>query len=218
MIADDKPLKNPYDLQPQAGPSYAGADVPPPSYTNAQVAGSFSASRSNLTKVAPSTQHPYPYAPSPDGTAGPALSGDNVKGFMGHVKNFAPGKSPTKLLDPPPECFARAPPPGPLYGPFPLLVLVGKGTTLDRGFPYAAPACPAPAGTPAPHPFVVHDVTEADWRRFLHDVRIAGSLSPMNKVVSGLAPLALGVGIIFGACTFLQPLGGCADEAFMSLT
>ena len=144
----------------------------------------------------------YSFAPSPDGTAGPELSGDNVKGFMGHVKNFAPGKSPTKLLDPPPECFARAPPPGPPYGPFPLLVLVSKGSTLDRGFPYAAPE--SPGGATIPHPFTEHDVNEQDWRRFLHDIRIAGSLSPMNRVVSGLAPLALGIGIIFGGCAVVS--------------
>ncbi|KAH9930489.1 uncharacterized protein BXZ73DRAFT_47564 [Epithele typhae] len=121
---------------------------------------------------------------------------------MGHVKNFAPGKAPKKLLDPPPESFARSPPLGPSYGPFPLLLLVGKGTTLDRGFNYAPPELPG-LGTvgavPVPHPFVDHDVNEQDWRRFVHDVRLAGSLSPMNRVVAGLAPLALpGVGIIFG--------------------
>ncbi|KAI1789466.1 hypothetical protein LXA43DRAFT_974290 [Ganoderma leucocontextum] len=122
---------------------------------------------------------------------------------MGHVKNFAPGKSPKKLLDPPPPSFLRPPPPGLPYaggggdgGAFPVMLLLSKGATLDRGFPYVAPECGAGV---VPHPFVAHDVNEQDWRRFLHDLRVAGSLSPLNRVASGLAPLALpGVGIILG--------------------
>ncbi|PIL25562.1 hypothetical protein GSI_12370 [Ganoderma sinense ZZ0214-1] len=143
------------------------------------------------------------FAPSPDGTKGPELPGDNPHGFMGHVKNFAPGKSPQALLDPPPASFLRPPAPGLPYAAFPAMLLLSKGATLDRGFPYAAPASlggearGAEVGGHA-HPFAGHDVNEQDWRRFLHDVRVAGSLSPMNRVVAGLAPLALGIGIIFG--------------------
>ena len=197
MIMADAPLKNPYDLQPQAGgSSYSDTDASPPSYFSG--AGP-SNPPTDLAKRPPPPQRLYSFAASPDGTIGPELSGDNVKGFMGHVKNFAPGKSPTKLLDPPPPSFTRAPPPGPSYGMFPLLMLVSKGTTLDRGFPYAAPACPTGGAAMVPHPFVEHDINEQDWRRFLHDVRVAGSLSPLNRVVSGLAPLALGIGVIFGA-------------------
>ena len=143
------------------------------------------------------------FAPSPDGTrgGGPELPGDNPRGFMGHVKNFAPGKSPKALLDPPPPPFLRPPAPGLPYAAFPAMTLLSKGATLDRGFPYAAPGCGE--GTVVgmelgEHPFVAHDVNEQDWRRFLHDVRVAGSLSPLNRVVAGLAPLALGIGIIFG--------------------
>ncbi|KAI0699183.1 hypothetical protein C8T65DRAFT_710052 [Cerioporus squamosus] len=112
---------------------------------------------------------------------------------MGHVKNFAPGKNPKTLLNPPPPSFGRPPAPGAPYSMFPAMVLIGKGSTLDRGFPYIPPDTPL-----VPHPFVTHDVNEQDWRRFLHDMRVAGSLSPMNRVVAGLAPLALGIGIIFG--------------------
>ncbi|KAM5541826.1 hypothetical protein V8D89_004555 [Ganoderma adspersum] len=145
------------------------------------------------------------FAPSPDGTRGPELPGDSPRGFMGHVKNFAPGKSPKALLDPPPPSFLRAPAAGLPYAAFPAMALLSKDATLDRGFPYAAPGCGDGAEVVmgmgmgmGGHPFVAHDVNEQDWRRFLHDVRVAGSLSPLNRVVAGLAPLALGIGIIFG--------------------
>ena len=100
-----------------------------------------------------------------------------MTGFMGHVKNFAPGKSPKSLLNPPPECFSRAPAHGLTYAPFQPLVLLSKGAMLDRGFPYVAPEA-TKAGTEVEtlHPFVEHDVSEQDWRQFLHDVRVAGSL------------------------------------------
>ncbi|KAI0360325.1 hypothetical protein OH77DRAFT_673364 [Trametes cingulata] len=112
---------------------------------------------------------------------------------MGHVKNIAPGKTPAKLLTPPPSSFTRPPPPTLPYGQFPDMELIGKGTTLDLGFPYIAPACPM-----LPHPFVTHDVNEDDWRQFLHDIRIAGSLSPMNRVVANVFPILFGFGIIIG--------------------
>ena len=144
----------------------------------------------------PSQARSPTFAPSPDGTRGPELPGDNPRGFMGHGKNFAPGKSPKALLEPPPPSFLRPPAPGLSYTTFPAMILLSKGATLDRGFPYAAPGF-AEVG-PGAHPFVAHDVNEQDWRRFLHDVRVAGSLSPLNRVVAGLAPLALGIGIVFG--------------------
>ncbi|KAH9849015.1 hypothetical protein C2E23DRAFT_738357 [Lenzites betulinus] len=107
------------------------------------------------------------------------------------MKNLAPGKSPAKLLEPPPPSFTRIPPPTLPYGDFPDMELIGKGTMLDQGFPYIAPYC-----AQMPHPFVMHDVNESDWRHFLHDIRIAGSLSPTNRIVSGVLPMAFGVGFI----------------------
>lgn len=110
------------------------------------------------------------------------------------MKNLAPGKSPAKLLEPPPPSFTRPPPPTSSYEDFPDIELIGNGTMLDQGFPYLAPFCPT-----TPHPFITHDVTEHDWRQFLHDIRIAGSLSPTNRIVSGVLPMAFGFGIILGA-------------------
>ncbi|KAI9061606.1 hypothetical protein FKP32DRAFT_1678061, partial [Trametes sanguinea] len=52
----------------------------------------------------------YSFAPSPYGDPSAPLSGDNPKGLKQHLQNLAPGKSPSKLLDPPPPSFTRPPP------------------------------------------------------------------------------------------------------------
>ncbi|KAI0646658.1 hypothetical protein C8Q79DRAFT_909129 [Trametes meyenii] len=141
------------------------------------------------TQRPPLHRHPSCFAPCPDGQPDPSLTGDNLKGFKQHVKNFAPGKSPSRLLDPPPPSFTRHPHPGLYYEPFHAMELIGKGNTLDDGFPYIAPPCQM-----VPHPFVTHDVNEYDWKQFLHNLRIAGSLSPSDRVVSGVLPMVLGFG------------------------
>ena len=41
--------------------------------------------------------------------------------------------------------------------------------------------------------------------RFLGDVKIAGSLSPMNRIVAGVAPLAFGLGIVGGTYSGVDP-------------
>ncbi|KAI0634710.1 hypothetical protein C8Q77DRAFT_1103645 [Trametes polyzona] len=149
-------------------------------------------SRSEAQLSPPPSAHFY--APPPFNA--PALAfpdEEGAKGWKSHMHNFAPGKSPGKLLEPPPPSFTRPPPSSLTYDDFPDLVLFGKGTMLDQGFPYIAPFCPT-----APHPFVTHDVNEHDWRQFLHDIRIAGSLSPTNRIISGVLPMAFGLTIILG--------------------
>ncbi|KAI0777320.1 hypothetical protein BD413DRAFT_468132 [Trametes elegans] len=129
------------------------------------------------------------FAPSPYDTP---LAG--IAKPQGWVKRLAPGKSPAKLLDPPPPSFTRPPPPQ--LQPdltFPPMELIGKGTMLDQGFPYTAPHCPM-----LPHPFVTHDINEHDWQRFLYDIRIAASLSPTNRILAGLLPMLFGFGLISG--------------------
>ena len=156
----------------------------------------------------PPPQHVAQFAPCPHGEPITPLPGDNPKGFKEHVKNFAPGKSPTKLLDPPPPSFTRIAPPDLPYAAFPAMELISKGSTLDKGFPYAAPPC-----VMAPHPFATHDVNENDWRRFLHDLRIVGSLSPMNRVVTGLVPLLFGLGPVVGKPS-TYPADGLTSVAY----
>ena len=56
---------------------------------------------------------------------------------------------------------------------------------------------PPPAtGTGTVHPFVSHDVLEEDWVRFLGDLGQLGKLSGANRVVAGVAPAMLGVGLL----------------------
>ncbi|KAI0777325.1 hypothetical protein BD413DRAFT_609706 [Trametes elegans] len=157
-----------------------------------------SSNRKSLRYYQP-TQHTIWYAPSPYDTPLPGTAKPR-----GWVKKLAPGKSPAKLLDPTPASFLR-PPPLRLQPDltFPPMELLGKGPMLDGGFPYVAPHCPM-----LPHPFVTHDVNEHDWRQFLHDVRVAGSLSPTDRIVSGLLPMLLGFGILLGVFTTLG-LEGC---------
>ncbi|KAI0731765.1 hypothetical protein C8Q72DRAFT_199240 [Fomitopsis betulina] len=102
---------------------------------------------------------------------------------------LAPGESVEKLLDPPPPSFCRRPPALPCAAFMPMSTFC-KGSTLNNGFPEMAP----PA-TAVPHPFVVYDVTEEDWKWFLYTVKISASLSPMNRVVAGAVPMILGLGI-----------------------
>jgi len=70
------------------------------------------------------------------------------------------------------------------------MTAMSLGTTLDKGF------STVPPGTAVqPHPFVTHDVCEEDWTRFVGDLQKVGKLSPMNKIVAGVAPMAMGIGL-----------------------
>ncbi|KAI0731768.1 hypothetical protein C8Q72DRAFT_759192, partial [Fomitopsis betulina] len=109
------------------------------------------------------------------------------------LSKLAPGQSVEKLLDTPPPCFSRPPPSGLPYAPFEPMSLFCKGRTLDAGFLDIAPPSLA-----VPHPFMTYDVTEEDWHWFMYTIKISASLSPMNRVVAGVVPLALGLGI-YGA-------------------
>ena len=74
------------------------------------------------------------------------------------------------------------------------MVMYCKGSTLNKGFPQMA----SPS-TAIPHPFVLYDVTEEDWKWFLYTVKISASLSPLNRIAAGVVPMVLGLGIL-GMC------------------
>ncbi|PCH44672.1 hypothetical protein WOLCODRAFT_145106 [Wolfiporia cocos MD-104 SS10] len=114
-------------------------------------------------------------------------------GFGAKLKHIAAGSSVASLLDPPPPSFLRPPAHDLAYAPFQPAVLMGRSTKLASGFPPLAPQCPA-----VPHPFSTHDVGEEDWRRFVHDIGAAASLSATERVVAGVAPMAMHTSMITG--------------------
>jgi hypothetical protein len=104
------------------------------------------------------------------------------------------GTTAVNVLNPPPPCFTRRPPYNPLMSAtFPPCALLSIDSQLENGFPPLPPP-----SLLQPHPFTVHDVNEEDWLRLLNDIKATGKLSPMNRIVSNVAPLALGVGFLPG--------------------
>ncbi|EKM75807.1 hypothetical protein AGABI1DRAFT_63984, partial [Agaricus bisporus var. burnettii JB137-S8] len=61
------------------------------------------------------------------------------------------------------------------------MFLLALGQYLTRGFPTTAPP-----SKNDPHPFISHDVPEADWLRFLEEVKAAGQLSESQERYSQL--------------------------------
>ncbi|KAI0360330.1 hypothetical protein OH77DRAFT_1418220 [Trametes cingulata] len=120
--------------------------------------------------------------------------GSSSTSTSGGLSNLIPrGKDVHSLIDPPPPSFLRRPSPSFPYGPFEPLEVLAAGKRLDDGF-----VATLPFSATQPHPFATHDVMEEDWMRFLGDLKLAGSLSIRDKVISGLAPAAIGLGIIPG--------------------
>ncbi|KAF7796147.1 hypothetical protein EIP86_007321 [Pleurotus ostreatoroseus] len=107
--------------------------------------------------------------------------------LLSRMKSFT-GTSPVEILSTLPPSFSRVPPADVPYAPFAPCALVSLSHALDKGFPALAPP------STQPHPFAAHDVLEADWLRFLSDVKRAGALSPLNHVMAEFAPWAVGIG------------------------
>jgi len=76
------------------------------------------------------------------------------------------------------------------------MCLISNGKELSKGFPELPPPCQL-----SPHPFASHDVTEEDWKRFLADVKKAGSLSPAQRIRSNAIPLVTGMSFFTGFIT-----------------
>ncbi|GJE93681.1 DUF4646 domain-containing protein [Phanerochaete sordida] len=151
-------------------------DAPPPPYP--------ADGRQYVPAAYPAPNGPPSTQPDTSSVAGPSSGG--IGGFMRGLT----GQVPSDLLNPPPPSFSRPPRRELPYTPFAPLTVVGIGTSLDKGFP----AIPPPAAM-QPHPFATHDVCEDDWVRFVGDIQKAGKLSPMNRIVAGVAPLAMGIGL-----------------------
>ncbi|KAH9887318.1 hypothetical protein C8Q73DRAFT_657318 [Cubamyces lactineus] len=121
----------------------------------------------------------------------------------------APGPSATRkelspLLNPPPPSFQRPPAPGYSYAPFEPLHVPAIGHTLEDGF-----VSSLPRSRTQPHPFAAHDVAEADWTRFLGDLKRAGAGSLKDRIVMNVAPVAMNFGRLPGLLASMV----CEDSA-----
>ncbi|KAG2369081.1 hypothetical protein BDR07DRAFT_1604964 [Suillus spraguei] len=93
----------------------------------------------------------------------------------------------------PPPMWHRQPPQHLSHDQFPSMCLTSNGTDLSKGFPALPPPCQL-----CVHPFATHDVLEEDWKRFLADIKKAGSLSGGQRIKSNVIPLIAGAGLVSG--------------------
>jgi hypothetical protein len=125
---------------------------------------------------------PPPFGGQPHGTSSSASSshgGNFLSNLFG--KNIGPQRKP---LDPPPECFSRAPQFFQQPIPFAPIQIPCNGKHLDAGFPLAYPS----------HALHGHDVPEPEWTRFLQDLAISGRLSGGQKIAAHALPLTMHLG------------------------
>lgn len=137
-------------------------------------------------RMLPGSLLPNPQTPM---FAAPSYGPESPIPRMSALRELAPGQSVHKLLDPPPPCFGRKPPPNLPCAGFEPMSTFCEGSTLNHGF------CPeiAPATTGVTHPFVLHDVTKDDWKWFLYTVKISASLRPRDRVAAVVAPMVFGL-------------------------
>lgn len=141
------------------------------------------------------SDHTGVYAPGPRNSASVARPEEprNQSGLAAlgaRLQRIAPGQSTEQLLNPPPPPFLRPAPRHLSYPSFEPTYLIGPSERLDKGF-----ASEIPPSRIHPHPFSTHDVREEDWMRFLSDLKKAASLTPRNRVVAGVVPMAAGIGL-----------------------
>ncbi|KAF8962308.1 hypothetical protein BDZ97DRAFT_1759372 [Flammula alnicola] len=175
--------------QPDSSASPSSAVQPPPSYFRG----------SEYQDIDPSEKTPaFPihdsaHAPGPQS---PSLStGSSSKTYYAPVD---PSASYANADSDMPSSFSRVAPADLPYPTFPPMFLVAKSKSLSKGFPLAPPP-----STIQPHPFMSHDITEADWLSFLHEVRAAATLTekeirwsylpimPKIPIVSGVLALVI---------------------------
>ncbi len=94
------------------------------------------------------------------------------------------------IFESPPPRFSRQPPHNDvMYAPFPVFSHISADSSLEKGFPSLIPPSSC-----QPHPFIVHDVRQEDW----DDIKVVSKLSGMDKVISNVAPMVMGVGFLGG--------------------
>ncbi|KIJ62891.1 hypothetical protein HYDPIDRAFT_93790 [Hydnomerulius pinastri MD-312] len=174
-----------YDQKGQGGPP-SGA---PYEQSRSGPAGpsSFSPYQQGLSAPAGSGSHPY-YSESPGAGPSPQDRGPSPSGSAGGMSlgSFFGDKGP-------PTMWQRPPPQNLPYNQFPPMCLISNGKELSKGFPELPPPCQL-----SPHPFATHDINEEDWKRFLADVKKAGSLSAAQRIKSNVIPLVTGASFFGG--------------------
>lgn len=127
-----------------------------------------------------------PFAHSKDWRATPSdleLTGLPQQKLMSRVKQrFA--RSPGEVWDKPPPSFGRTPQQGWSYAPFEPFSLPAAGEQLADGFK------PLYFG----RVLADHDVSAADWARFLEDISVAGRMTGGQQVISNIAPVTMHLG------------------------
>jgi len=104
----------------------------------------------------------------------------NLLDFPGESSDFQNQTQSRSAL----PSFARPPAQNLYYNNFPPTYLIANGKNLDSGFPMEPPPSPV-----HPHPFTSHDVNEADWTRFLRDLKQTATLSGRERLTAGGASL-----------------------------
>ncbi|KAI0371411.1 hypothetical protein BV20DRAFT_203980 [Pilatotrama ljubarskyi] len=175
--------------------SIPGASVyqPPPGHAPRSLPVGADSGRSLYPETLIRTPQLSPRSPAPHASHAPYATEQSTSRSSRLSSLIPRGKDVRGLIEPPPPSFLRPPARGFPYGPFEPLEIPAAGKKLDDGFITALP----PSST-QPHPFSTHDVREEDWMRFLGDIKLAGSLSVKDKIISGMAPAAMGLGIIPG--------------------
>lgn len=163
--------------------------MPEPSYYNSRSEAEYTQHPSNNSyggELPPPYEGPSSSRSTPVTT--PAAGPSSSPSLLQRLRASA-GATPAEILSDLPPAFSRSPPPNLPNQPFPPCALISLSHELGNGFPVLPPPSMV-----QPHPFTLRDVHEEDWTRFLSDLKRAGTLSPMNHVMAGVAPIAMGIG------------------------
>ncbi|KAG9315404.1 hypothetical protein JVU11DRAFT_4554 [Chiua virens] len=172
---------------------YPSPEGPPPDYEYAQKHGPSGSSgyapiqgKDNEIYCVPPRPASAPIPEAGPSTASSSQNDGKSSSFLTTLSSFFGNSGPPLMWNrPAPSHFP--------YNTFPPMCLISNNHNVSDGFPELPPPCQM-----NPHPFATHDVTEEDWKRFLADVKKGGSLSPGQRLKSGLLPTVMGLNLITG--------------------
>ncbi|PWN47602.1 hypothetical protein IE53DRAFT_371326 [Violaceomyces palustris] len=172
-----------YYPQPDQKSQYQAQPPPPQPRDQAQASGGQPQADESMHAL---QAYGSPYAHSKDWAATPQdanLSSLPQQAFKMRLKQrFA--RSPGDVFNPPAPSFSRPPAPNHSYSPFNPISLPPDGKFLADGFKPLYPG----------RILADHDVSAADWARFLEDIVVAGRLTGGQQVLSNIAPVTMHMG------------------------